>query len=365
LPGAAAMEASNMARLLFLLAVLTLLAPVAAHAVSLPRGNGLPVIVQTGVAYVDLKGFDENAGTFRATIDLMLRWNDPRLIVGDAAAGAPPQTFTDAAAKTKLATIWVAPVVIANQHGKADASAYGLRLYPNGNVELIHRITADFDVAVDVGRFPFDHQQLAIEVAADGLPNSEMMLRFDQASLDYSRPSVDAGLAGWAVGLVDLASAPVKGWYNVTRSRIVASLDIARRPGLLVASIFIPLLASLLIPLLALWLNHMQDGIFQVDAFELVNIIIGGLFAVIALNFTVYSTYGVLAAGDNTVNQLFALNYLTLAVALAVNILFSRFNVLARLAGPYVQEQAYQMLMWFIPATVTMLAAAFIVSAYV
>ncbi|MDB5553122.1 MAG: neurotransmitter-gated ion-channel ligand binding domain protein [Rhizobium sp.] len=330
----------------------------------IPQENGLPVNVDVGVAFVDLLGFDENAGTFRATIDLRLRWNDPRLRNTSANVATPPQTFTDKAALDRIGNMWIVPLVIANQRGNALASSYGLRLYPNGGVELIHRITADFDAEINVGKFPFDRQKLAIEAKVDGLPLGLVTLRFGQPELDFSRPARDARIAGWTVGLVDLRSDPVPGWYNVAGGRVIASLEVTRQPGLIVASIFIPLLASLFIPLLAMWLNRIEDGVFQVDTFELVNIIIGGLFAVIALNFTVYSTYVVLADGDNTVNRLFALNYLALAGALVVNITFARFNLLAHIWGPWVQEQTYYVLMWLIPVMVLVLAAAFLLTAY-
>jgi hypothetical protein len=354
-------------RLAVLIAWLALLfsAATAMAETLLPHENGLPVNVDVGVAFVDLLGFDENAGTFRATIDLRLRWNDPRLKNPAANAATPPQTFTDKAAADRMAGMWIVPLIIANQRGNAVASSYGLRLYPNGGVELIHRISGDFDAGINVGKFPFDRQHLAIEAKVDGLPLSLVTLRFGQPELDFSRPARDARIAGWTVGLVDLRSDPVLGWYNVPGGRVVASLEVAREPGLIVASIFIPLLASLLIPLLAIWLNRIEGGTFQVDTYEMVNIIIGGLFAVIALNFTVYSNYVVLAGGDNTVNRLFALNYLALAVALVVNITFARFNMLARLWGPWVQEQAYYVLMWFIPATIFILAGAFLLTAYV
>lgn len=332
---------------------------------TIPKDNGLPVNVEIGVAFIDLAGFDENAGTFRATIDLRLRWNDPRLRDPQANPGTPPQTFTDRAAADRMRDLWIAPVVIANLNGAAAATSYGLRLYPNGGVELTQRITGDFDVDIDVGKFPFDRQHLLIEAKVDGLPLSLVALRFGQPELDFSRPSRDTKISGWSIGLVDLRSAPATGWYNVPQARVIASLEVARQPGLIVASIFIPLLASLLIPQLAMWLNHIKEGVFQVDTYEMVNIIIGGLFAVIALNFTVYSTYVVLAGDDNTVNRLFALNYLALAVALVVNISFARFNFLAGLFGPWVQEQAYYVLMWLIPIIVMVLAAAFLLTAYV
>ena len=332
---------------------------------SLPKDAGLPLNVEFGVAFVDLLSFDENAGTFRATVDLRLRWTDSRLRDEKPSSSTPPQTFTDKAAEQKMRDIWIAPVIIANQHGAASDSAYGLRIYSTGAVAIIHRITADFDVNVDVGKFPFDRQHLVVEAKVDGLPLNQVALRFGQAELDFSQASRDARIPGWSIGLVDLRTSPALGWYNVPQARVFASLEVTRLPGLIVASIFIPLLASLLIPLLAMWLNRIEDGVFQVDTFELVNIIIGGLFAVIALNFTVYSTYVVLADGDNTVNRLFALNYLALAIALVVNICFARFNVLAGWFGPWVQEQAYYVLMWLIPIVVLVLAATFLLTAYV
>ncbi len=264
-----------------------------------------------------------------------------------------------------MRSIWLPPVVLANQKGDATFSAHGLRIFTDGRAELLHRMTATFTTDVDVGRFPFDDQKLAVEVALRGLTVAQVALRFDQSDIDFSRPAREASLTGWSVGLVDLQGSPIPGWYNSSEDRVVATLSLQRQPGLVVASIFIPLFASLLIPLLAIWLNFMDDGVFQVETHEMVNIIIGGLFTVIALNFTVYSSYVVLSLGDNTVNRLFALNYLTLATALMVNILFARFNLIARIFHPYVQEQAYYLIMWAIPVAALSIAISLMMTAYV
>lgn len=350
-----------------LAALITLLAAFSGPALAdptLPRDKGLPIAVQAAATVLSIESFDENAGKFRATVDLRLRWADSRLASGQDGSGTP-ETLRGSAAEARMKEIWTPPVRIANQAGEAELSEYGLKIYPTGQTELLHRVTADFTVDVNVERFPFDRQKLAVEISADGLTTAEMVLRFDQSDIDFSRPSVHAELGGWTIGLIDLKSAPQPGWYNGTHARVVASLDIQRKLGLVVASIFIPLLASLLIPQLAIWLNTMEDGVFQVDTYEMVNIIIGGLFAIIALNFTVYSSYTVLSVGDNTVNRLFALNYIGLASALFVNVVFSRFNLVARFFGPYVQEQAYTAIMWAIPTLIFVLAVSFLLAAYV
>src|SRR4029078_5024542 len=99
--------------------------------------------------------------------------------------------------------------------------------------------------------------------------------------------------------------------------------------------------------------------------FELVNIIIGGLFAVIALNFTINATYEVLGSGPNPVHQLLALNYLALGIGLIVNVMLFRFGVVARLCGRYVQEQVYFFIAWALPVLTFATALAIILTALV
>lgn len=336
-----------------------------AQAQDLPRDAGLPLAVQAGVAVAALHGFDENAGSFEATIDLRLRWKDARLMRTDGNMSAPPSIYRDAAATEKMAQIWTPKVVLANQLGDVAENSQGLRIFPDGTVEMLRRVRAVFSVDVNVDRFPFDRQKLTVQVVVSDRTTNEVILRTLQSDLDFSRVARDVSLSGWRPGLVDLTSVPLAGWYNSNNARIVASVDLTREPGLAVASIFIPLIASLLIPLLALWLNRLEEGIFQIDTFELVNIVIGGFFAVIALNFTVLSSYPALANGNNAVMRLLALNYGTLAGALVISILFSRFGVMARLFGLYVQEQTYNLLMWVLPVSLAALVAAIIMVAYV
>jgi hypothetical protein len=230
-------------------------------------------------------------------------------------------------------------------------------------VELIKRATAEFGASFDVERFPFDRQHLPIEVGLRSQTSDAVALVFDQDDLDVSRAAAAAKLDGWDLGIVTLRSDPLPGWYGSTHPRVIAVLEIARQPGAIVAGIFVPLFASLLIPLLGIWLNRVEDGRFQIETFEFVNLIVGGLFAVIALNFTVNSLYQVLSSGDNPINRLFVVNYVTLGVSLLVNVLLFRFGVVERMFGRYVQEQFYLFLMWAVPVLVLTTSAAVILVA--
>jgi hypothetical protein len=337
----------------------------AAAQTTLPRGKGTPVQIKVAVAFVDLVSFKENTGIYNATVDVRLRWQDLRLRLPPQEANEPPKVYRGSEAQAQAARIWVPNAEIANQRGKASYETTGLRLFPDGRVELIKRTGGDFTTNYNVERFPFDRQRLRLEVAVRDLPSDLVSLEFDQEDLDFSRAAASANLDGWGLGLVTLRSEPLSGWHGVTHPRVVASLQIVREPAMIVAGIFIPLFASLLIPMLAIWLNRVDDGRFRIETFELVNIIIGGLFAVIALNFTVNSVYEVLGSGDNPINRLFALNYFTLGIALLNNVLLFRFGVIERMFGRYVQEQLYFFLCWAIPALAMTVAASVVLVAIV
>jgi hypothetical protein len=331
---------------------------------SIPLEKGLPVKVNAAVAYTDLQAFNENAGTFKATVDIRLRWEDPRLRQPVVVETDPPKVYRGADAEAQLAKIWTPTVELTNQRDKATYTAQGLRIYPDGRVELIKRTTADFAMNYDVGRFPFDRQKLQLDLAIRNQTSDMVALEFDQADLDFSRATTGVKLDGWNVGLVGLQSETLDGWYGFSHAKLMAFLEVARQPGPIVAAIFLPLFASLLIPVLAIWLNRTEDGRFQIEAFELTNLIIGGLFAVIALNFTVNSAYQVLSTGPNPVNKLFALNYIALGVSLLINIFLVRFEFAGRLFGRYVQEQLYQVTMWTVPLLALTMAVAIILVAF-
>lgn len=337
----------------------------AAPLTTIPRGRGLPVVVRAGVYFAGISAIDENKGNYTATLDVRLRWVDPRLRYD---AAKTPRGFyelrgTDADAR--LAEIWSPDIGVNNIIDKPTSLSRSLRLYPDGQVELMQRITARLATTFEVETFPFDRQNLTVLLGSRRETTELLTLDFRQDELDFSRLAQDVSLEGWTPGLVDIRRAPQPGWYGESYSQLKAALEITRKPGGPVSGIFIPLLASLLIPMLAIWLNRVEDGEFQIETFELSNIIIGGLFAVIALNFTVNAAYEALGASDNTVSRLFALNYATLGVSLLINILLFRFNVVKRLFGKYVQEQLYKFLTWAVPACVLVTVVAVLAVAMV
>ena len=106
-----------------------------------------------------------------------------------------------------------------------------------------------------------------------------------------------------------------------------------------------------------------EYGQLQLEAHSLINLLIGGLFAVIALNLSVNTRYVALSSGDNLVSRLLALSYCTLGMAFLINLLLVRFRVMEQLFGRWPQEQTYLVLRWAFPVLVLTMAGAMILSA--
>jgi hypothetical protein len=330
---------------------------------SLPLGKGLPVMVRVGLYFQRVTAFDDNAGTFTGTVDMRLRWEDPRLRYSAETTPRGFQEFRGPDAEQKLKQIWVPRVAFTNLKESPSNQTTSLRIFPDGWVEIMERTTGQFAIPIDAGAFPFDKQTLDVEITVHRETTGEASLVVLQEDIEFSRPAQDLSIDGWAPGLVNVRRHTEPGWYGEFHSGLVVGLSVARNSVNVVATVFIPLLASLLIPLLAIWMNSTEEGEFKTDAFELANIIVGGLFAVIALNFTINAAYRSVATGDNTVSRLFGLNYVTLGVGLAVVVLLYRYNVPKRFCGRYVQEQIFSYLSWAIPLLAMGTAVAFILVA--
>jgi hypothetical protein len=327
---------------------------------SLPLDRGLPVVVRTGIFYQSITAFDENAATFNGTVDLRLRWEDQRLRYSAAETPKGFQEYQGAKAEDKLKSIWSPVVAFTNMVDTPSYQVTNVRIFPDGWVEVMQRSTAQFSINMDAGNFPFDRQTLAVEVEIRKENTNEASLVVLQEDLDFSRAAKDMAIDGWDMGLVSINRLARPAWYGEFHSALNIGLEVKRQASKVMASIFIPLIASLLIPLVALWMNSMENGEFRVEAFELANVIVGGLFAVIALNFTINSSYTIIASGDNTVSRLFALNYITLGTALGVVIFMYRFNTLKWLFGAAVQEESFIFLLWAMPVLAFGTATAFI-----
>jgi hypothetical protein len=328
-----------------------------------PTDKGLPVIVRTAVQVIDASAVDEAGRAFEGTVDLRLRWEDARVEFDPGGEVGGIVDVRGEPAEARLSEIWAPDVALANLAGPPSFQTRRLRIFPDGRVELMQRTTARFTTAFDVEKFPFDRQLLPVELEEQREPSQRVVLDFRQDDVEFSRPAEGLSIDGWRPGLLHLRRATVPGWHGESQARVRAALEVTRDPTRTVAVIFLPLAAAILIPLLALWLQRVDDGEIRIETLELTNILIGGLFALVALNFTISSSFPGLIDGDNTVTRLLGLNYLCLALSLVINIAVFRYNVVGRLFGRHVLNQTFRYLTWALPLLVLATATAIILVA--
>src|ERR1700694_3099888 len=131
---------------------------------SLPLGKGLPVMVRTGIYFQSITAFDDSDGAFTGTVDMRLRWEDPRLRYPAETTPRGFQEYRGPTADQKLKEVWVPRVALTNLKDSPSDQPAGLRIFPGGWVELMHRTTGRFAIPIDSGAFPFDKQTLGVEV---------------------------------------------------------------------------------------------------------------------------------------------------------------------------------------------------------
>lgn len=314
-----------------------------------PTGRGLPVLVRSAMVFQEVRNFNEQTGVFEAVVDLRLTWIDPRLAYKIGPGDRGYREFKATAAEREIAKIWTPKIRYLNLTSEPGAIERRLRIFSDGTVETIARITGTFGTAVSVEKFPFDHQNLSIEVAVFEDIREFVNFDFVANDLQFSKAANAVTIGGWSIGHVNLERGIIRGWNGDRYSKVTISLDIQRMAWGTVAAIFIPLFASLLIPFLAVWMNSASGGDFEIEAFELGNVVVGGLFAVIALGVTFSSAYPALVAEDNTVSRLLSLNYLALGMGVLIIVFVYRFKLIANWFGPYVQNEFYRILTWAFP----------------
>jgi Neurotransmitter-gated ion-channel ligand binding domain len=325
---------------------------------SLPVDRGLPQIVNIGLNLIELNELNENSGYFSAKVDQRLRWQDKKLIFKSANSTSKYKEYLDDDAEKKLTEIWQPNVIFANAKGTPSVERISLRIHPNGNVEQIQRVTANFSIDLSMEKFPFDRQKLVIKMISRTEPVERLRLVSDQDDLEFSHDMPAQNINGWLFQTKELVESPQLALRGAMNSGVSFIQTIKRQQPNLLATIFVPLFATLLIPLLAIWLNKKENGEFALEATDLTNLSVGGLFAVIALNFTVNSNLIQLANGDNPVMRLFGLNYVSLAISFFICVSLFRFNIINKLFGPYLAEEIYHCICWAFPAVILSIGLA-------
>lgn len=267
--------------------------------VGLPEGVSMPLSVHVAVFVSQLGKINEAAGTFDGTLDLHLKWRDPRLAFDAISAGSDRQEYGPDVAASKLAAIWNPGVALTNvASAKIEP---GLMIFADGTVLYIQRIKATFENKLKLGAFPFDTQTLAIRLGSPRYSLNQVALVQDQEDVNTSGCREGIAVAGWTLKRLEFQASRVRAWNGDYTPEMEARVVISRLPSSHLFAILTPFFLVLLIPSV-FTLYAKADVAPRLTAWA------GSILALVALNFTFSVRYSALD-GDSFVSQLVTVGF--------------------------------------------------------
>ena len=203
-------------------------------------GSG-PTPVQVGVFLIDLVNIDDVRQSFTASLYFEVGYKDPRL-ADPAAPGL--RIFS-------LGEIWWPDLGLVNRRSLQILFPHQLRVDREGNVTYRQRVYGDFSAPLNLRAFPYDTQQLPIEVASNTLGPEELNL---SANLEETGRMDSLSQAGWSVLTEGLEVRPHR-IEKHGREQLVFSLTASRKSPFYRWSILLPLCFIVLMAWCVFWID--------------------------------------------------------------------------------------------------------------
>jgi hypothetical protein len=239
-----------------------------------PTGGRTPVEVSVGLYITNLVAIDETRESFEVGGYLTARWLDARL--------ALPQSQTDApvARNFRVEEIWTPAVEAANSISH-KTNQYFLSADRNGVVTYIERFEAVLSSNYDLRKFPFDTQQLQIEIQPFLSAASEIRFAPEPLVSTGISPEQHTDLAAWQFKNLRYSAEKVTHVPSFPAgNEALFQLKVTRRAGFYIWKAFVPLLLMTLIPAVVFWIDVSQfDWVLKIPMTM--------LLAMVALEFTI------------------------------------------------------------------------------
>jgi hypothetical protein len=211
-----------------------------------------PTLVGLSFVVRDLRGIDPRRDAFEFQGYVRSQWCDPRLAFDPAQAGRSELLLTGAEAERKLASIWMPGAFPVNPVSPLRISERVLRVRSDGTVRHDLNVGVDLVAHYDLRRFPFDHQTLEVQV--ESFAWDERSVRFaPDAATELSE---ELTIPEWEIRGISKRVEEVDALRgDAPFSRLVLSIEIARKPGFYLWKIFLPLLIIVAISWSVFWMS--------------------------------------------------------------------------------------------------------------
>jgi len=212
-----------------------------------PHADGPPEVIRLGFGLLDIDEIDDKAQRFSIDAYFEISWHDPRLAVdNDADSGRSLRSYP-------LDEIWAPRLTIVNDRGLSLRLPLVANVEKDGTVMVRQRLSGRLAVNLALEDFPFDTQQLTLNIVSYQYAPSELVFSDDTVFIgDPAEYSAD----GWTFELLP----PVHSIFKLDqssegRSELVLAVTARRNAGFYVLTLALPMVLILFMAWTVHWLQ--------------------------------------------------------------------------------------------------------------
>lgn len=212
-----------------------------------PEGQATPVSI--GLYVLDVQDIDAAAQNFTADVYITLSWRDERLRL-------PTPSSAQAHRVVRISDIWEPGLTLINRTEVRVMSVDLARVYADGLVVVETRRQALLASPLDLRDFPFDRQELRIDVASTRYGPQELELVLDR---ERSGHMEDFSLAGWDVSTGEASTSDAR-LAGKRVARFTQRLTARRQSVFFVTKIIVPLSLIVFMAWAVFWIDPEDVG---------------------------------------------------------------------------------------------------------
>jgi hypothetical protein len=209
-----------------------------------PDSDGPPTRVEVGVFVLDILRIDERAGTFDVDMFAAIGWRDPRL-------SAEQLGYSLEGCRIPMQDVWHPAARILNRKN-TDVASLTVDVDAEGNVRWAERVSGTLGASLDLREFPFDTQELSVQIMSFQYGPEEVEL----VSLPATGRREAISLSSWSIGEVwaQATAEPVPS-LREDFARIDVIIPIKRVPNYYLWKIVLPLSLIVCMAWTVFWLD--------------------------------------------------------------------------------------------------------------